>query len=144
MCGVPITTDRRDRPRRFCSKACASRYTAKNRATTKGFTITSRGYRAIYQPTHPSATAEGYVLEHRLVMEQVLGRPLLKTEVVHHKNEIRLDNRPENLEVMTKAAHDRLPKPARRPIACPHCGGLIDNSARAARGVGPISKPKVQ
>jgi hypothetical protein len=39
------------------------------------------------------------VFEHRLVMEQVLARKLLRSETVHHKNGDRLDNRPENLEV---------------------------------------------
>src|SRR3990167_3556597 len=39
------------------------------------------------------------ILEHRLVMEQVIGRPMLPTETIHHKNGIRSDNRPENLEL---------------------------------------------
>jgi len=36
---------------------------------------------------------------HRAVMEQVLGRPLERYETVHHKNGVRHDSRPENLEL---------------------------------------------
>ena len=69
-----------------------------------GRTRDEDGYILVYLPSHPNAKGNGYVPEHRLVMSEVLGRPLLRTETVHHKNGVRDDNRPENLELWT-AAH---------------------------------------
>lgn len=74
----------------------------------KGGHIRDRvGYVLIYMPEHPYAVHK-YVLEHRLVMEQVLGRYLEPREKVHHINGDILDNRPENLKVMTQGEHMRL------------------------------------
>lgn len=63
------------------------------------------GYIAIYFPDHPHSTKEGYVMEHDLVMEALIGRHLLPDECVHHINESRDDNRKENLKLMTKKEH---------------------------------------
>ena len=67
--------------------------------------VEGSGYVAVYCPDHPLANRK-YVLEHRLVMEQMLGRYLVPGEVVHHKNGMKTDNRPENLELFqSNAAH---------------------------------------
>lgn len=61
--------------------------------------INRLGYVEWNDKSHPMATRSGVVLEHRAVMAEILGRPLLKGETAHHKNGNRADNRPENLEL---------------------------------------------
>lgn len=69
----------------------------------KGGRINNNGYVMIYNPEHPKSNPNGYVREHRLVMEKKLGRILHDDEQIHHKNGIRDDNRIENLELWVKS-----------------------------------------
>lgn len=64
-----------------------------------GYKVNADGYVLLYRPDHPRARKDGYILEHRLVMEAKLGRPLLRREIPHHENGKRTDNRPGNLEL---------------------------------------------
>ena len=64
-----------------------------------------RGYVKLFRPDHPMADKRGEVFEHRLVMSEMLGRPLKHYEHVHHKNGNKSDNRPENLELVEAGKH---------------------------------------
>jgi hypothetical protein len=73
--------------------------------TETGRSLASNGYVLIrVGKGHPLADVRGYAYEHRLVASKTIGRWVLPTEQVHHKNEIKTDNRPENLEVMRSTA----------------------------------------
>lgn len=100
---------------RYCSRRCGviasveagkkTQRAEKSHLWTGGRRKTGAGYVAIYSPEHPSIKvgARKYVLEHRLVMEKMLGRYLTEREFVHHKNGVKDDNRPDNLELWARA-----------------------------------------
>ncbi len=72
----------------------------------KGGRITrSHGYICVIKHDHPHADKDGYVYEHRMVMETYLGRILESWEHVHHINGIRDDNRLENLRLTCNKEH---------------------------------------
>lgn len=79
------------------------------------------------------ADRTGYVLQHRMVMAEMIGRMLTADEVVHHKNGDRSDNRPENLELLPKRLHDKTSGSTKRhPIVCPYCEHEVP-ATKAAR-----------
>ncbi len=88
--------------------------------------IISKGdYNYCLVPDHPNSTKNGYMLEHRIVIENHLSRLLNSNEVVHHKNGDRKDNRLNNLEVLTNKEHARLHGIQRGKtmveLICPFC-----------------------
>jgi hypothetical protein len=87
----------------FCSRICQFEFqkTLRGDKTSnwKGGRLTSHQskYIRIYKPDHPYCDSLGYVYEHRLVMEQFLGRYLEPAEVIHHIDGDTTNNNIENL-----------------------------------------------
>ncbi len=68
------------------------------------------------------------ILEHRHIMDKILGRKLSYNEIVHHANDNKRDNEPKNLRLKQRSEHSRefiLKTKPRVPIKCKNCNKII-------------------
>ncbi|MEK7180419.1 MAG: HNH endonuclease [Patescibacteria group bacterium] len=76
----------------------------KLRAKGKGWYM-SNGYIFVRKPEHPMAYKYGgYIKRANIVLEEKIGRSMFEGELVHHINNIRDDDRPENLLLINSAS----------------------------------------
>ena len=75
--------------------------------------VNPQGYIMEYCPGHPLQNFWGWVAQHRLIGEDIIGRPLIQSsdlriaECVHHVDHNRLNNSKDNLIVLNALEHQR-------------------------------------
>jgi hypothetical protein len=118
-CGKPRWTEyivRKHQPRNKICALCQSKVAAKKRdfngennpRWNNGMRTDRDGYVFLYRPAHPKADSNGYVRRSWLILEEFLGRSILKGAIVHHVNGIKNDDRPENLQELFPSRHQTL------------------------------------
>ncbi len=111
QCGTVKTRKYFDKSRiyRFCSKKCSDLTLVgeKNHAY-RGGKMKVQGYWVTATPGHPRAYKDDYVLDHILIAEKALGHYLPEGTAVHHINEIKTDNRNDNLVICQNERYHQL------------------------------------
>lgn len=112
ICNSPIESRR---AKIYCGTSCRNKGIAKNRRDYKlegsptwkgGRKLDSTGYVLVKDPK--STRSDGYIMEHRLLIEKHLGRELKQDEQVHHIDGDKTNNAIDNLSIMNKSDHMRL------------------------------------
>lgn len=106
---------------KYCSNKCRGAALRGKLASNwkGGRRIRPDGYIILHLPNHPRAYADGCVLEHIIIAEQKIGKPLPPKAVVHHINGKTSDNRPENLLICKdNAEHRHIHKKIRKEQLC--------------------------
>ncbi len=116
-CGKEFETTRN----RFCSKKCVSENRKKNGSAKKNGFWFENGYKVLYLDGDKS------IKEHIKIMQDFLGRALSSNEIVHHINGDKLDNRLENLQLMTRGEHSSLHRKEEKKSGKTLFGGYNNN-----------------
>jgi len=125
---------------KLCSAKCRVSYVARKMEKPGSIYKDKLGYVYILMRGHTGATfGNRYVKRALLVAEKKLNRTLVKGEITHHKNGIKDDDSPENIEVMSRKEHNRLHGKLIKGIntkidtQCIHCGKVFKAYSSANR-----------
>lgn len=107
-----------------------------------GRKIHSKGYVQLLIKNHPRSDANGYVYEHIVIAERVLGKSLPLSALPHHVNENRADNRPNNLVICQNDTYHKLIHKRMRALRA--CGNVHWLKCKYCKRYGPPEKMYVE
>lgn len=91
-----------------CSRKCLGVYVGKVRREKQNVRTSTQGYRFVKKIEYHRANKQGYAKCADIVLEEKIGRKLLPGEVAHHIDHDKLNDSPDNLELIATRAHSRL------------------------------------